>query len=91
VARDRAHRPSRRRPNRLDSNQGPKWLGAALGLAGAIAVTRALRGLLYGVTPIDGFTIARVIALVAAVALVAVGWPAWRAARVDPATALRAE
>lgn len=66
-------------------------LGAAFGLAGAIAVTRALRGLLYGVTPLDGLTIASVVALVAAVALVAVGSPAWRAARVDPATALRAE
>ena len=66
-------------------------LGAALGLAGALAATRALRGLLYGVTPLDGITIASVVALVAAVALVAVGWPAWRAGRVDPATALRAQ
>jgi putative ABC transport system permease protein len=66
-------------------------VGAALGLAGAIAATRALRGLLYGVTPLDGVTLASVVALVAAVALVAVGWPAWRAARVDPTTALRAE
>jgi putative ABC transport system permease protein len=66
-------------------------LGAALGLAGAMAVTRVLRGLLYGVTPLDGLTIAGVVALVAAVALVAVGVPAWRAARVAPLTALRAE
>jgi ABC-type antimicrobial peptide transport system permease subunit len=66
-------------------------LGTALGLAGAIAVARVLQGLLYGVTPIDGFTIMGVVALVAAVALPAVGWPAWRAARVDPTTALRAE
>ena len=66
-------------------------LGVALGLAGAIVVTRVLRGFLYGVTPLDGLTIASVVALVAAVALVAVGWPAWRAARVDPTTALRAE
>jgi predicted permease len=66
-------------------------LGAALGLAGALAVTGALRGFLYGVTPLDGLTIASVVVLVAAVALVAVGWPAWRAARVDPAAALRAE
>lgn len=66
-------------------------LGAALGLAGAIAVTHALRGLLYGVTPLDGLTIASVVALVAAVALIAVAGPAWRAARVDPATALRTE
>jgi putative ABC transport system permease protein len=66
-------------------------LGAAVGLAGAIAVTRVLRGMLYGVTPLDGLTIASVVALVTAVALVAVGRPAWRAARVDPTTALRAE
>jgi ABC-type antimicrobial peptide transport system permease subunit len=66
-------------------------LGAALGLAAALAVTRALRGLLYGVTTFDGLTIAGVVTLLAAVALVAVGWPAWRAAHVDPVTALRAE
>ena len=66
-------------------------LGAAFGLAGAMAVTRVLRGLLYGVTPLDGLTIAGVVGLVAGVALVAVGLPALRAARVDPVTALRAE
>jgi putative ABC transport system permease protein len=66
-------------------------LGAVLGLAGAMAVTRALQGLLYGVTPLDGLTIAAVVMLVAAVALLAIGGPAWRAARVDPSTALRAQ
>jgi ABC-type antimicrobial peptide transport system permease subunit len=66
-------------------------LGAALGLAGAIAVARVLQGLLYGVTPVDGLTIASVVALVAVVALLAVSWPAWRAASVDPTMALRAE
>jgi putative ABC transport system permease protein len=66
-------------------------LGAALGLAGAIAAARVLQGLLYGVTPLDGLTMASVVALVAIVAFVAVGWPAWRAARIDPTTALRAE
>lgn len=66
-------------------------LGAALGVAGAIAVMRTLRGLLYGVTPLDGITIASVVALLGAVSLVAIGWPAWRASRVDPTTALRAE
>ncbi len=64
-------------------------LGVAVGLAGAMAVTRTLRGLLYGVTPLDGAIIASVVALVGVVALVAVSRPAWRAARVDPATALR--
>jgi ABC-type antimicrobial peptide transport system permease subunit len=58
---------------------------------GAIAVTRALSSLLYGVTPLDGLTIVSVAALVAVVALVAVAWPAWRAAHADPTTALRAE
>ena len=66
-------------------------LGVMLGLGGAIAVTRGLRALLYGVRPLDGFTIVAVAALVAVVAIIAIGWPAWRAARVDPTTALRAE
>jgi putative ABC transport system permease protein len=65
--------------------------GAALGLAGAAAVTRTLRGLLYGVTPLDGATIAGVIVILGAVALLAIAGPAWRASRVDPTTALRAE
>jgi predicted permease len=65
--------------------------GAAAGLAGAIALARTMRGLLYGVSPIDGVTIATVLALVATVALVAVARPAWRAAQVDPTTALRAD
>ena len=66
-------------------------LGVAIGLAGAIAVTRGLRALLYGVTPLDGLTFAGVVGLIAMVAIVAVGIPAWRAARVDPTVALRAE
>jgi putative ABC transport system permease protein len=66
-------------------------LGATLGLVSGMAIARVLQGLLYGVTPVDGPTIASVVALVAAVSLLAVGWPAWRAARVDPTTALRAE
>jgi putative ABC transport system permease protein len=66
-------------------------LGTALGLGGAMAATRGLRGLLYGVSPLDGLTIASVTALVAAVALAALAAPAWRAARIDPGTALRAE
>jgi predicted permease len=66
-------------------------LGVALGLAGALAVTRTLGGLLYGVTPLDGVTILGVVAVLGAVAIVAIGWPAWRASCVDPTTALRAE
>ena len=66
-------------------------LGATIGLAGAVGVTRVLRGLLYGVTPLDAITMAGVVALVTAVALVAVSQPAWRAARIDPVTALRGD
>jgi predicted permease len=66
-------------------------LGGAIGLAGAAAITRTLRGLLYGVTPLDAVTIASVVALVSAVAAVAVSQPAWRAARVDPIAALRGD
>jgi putative ABC transport system permease protein len=66
-------------------------LGGAIGLAGAAGVTRMLRGMLYGVTPLDGVTIARVVMLVVAVAIIAVSRPAWRAARVDPVTALRGD
>ena len=66
-------------------------MGVAIGLAGGAGVARALRGLLYGVTPLDGVTIAGVVVLVTAVAFVAVSRPAWRAARVDPVTALRGE
>jgi ABC-type antimicrobial peptide transport system permease subunit len=66
-------------------------IGAAIGLGGALAAARGLRSMLYGVSPLDGPTIAIVVALVAGVALVAIGWPAWRASRIDPVTALRAE
>ena len=66
-------------------------VGGAIGLAGAFGVTRTLRSLLYGVTPLDGVTIASVVVLVTTVAVAAISQPAWRAARIDPATALRGD
>ena len=66
-------------------------LGVALGLVSAVAVTRTLRGLLYGVAPLDPLTIAGAVTLVVVVTLAAVACPAWRAAHVDPVTALRLE
>jgi putative ABC transport system permease protein len=65
--------------------------GAAVGLIVVAAVTRAIRELLYGVQPLDGATLAGVVALVGMIALAAAGLPAWRAARIDPQTSLRSE
>lgn len=66
-------------------------IGAAVGIAVALAVSGSLRGLLYGVTPTDSTTVIAVTSLIAVVAIAAASVPAWRAARVDPTTALRAE
>jgi ABC-type antimicrobial peptide transport system permease subunit len=66
-------------------------MGIGIGLLGAAALSRVLRGLLYGVSPTDPLTYGL---LAAALALVAIGAclvPARRAVRVDPAVALRAE
>jgi putative ABC transport system permease protein len=65
--------------------------GAAIGLAGALLVSRLLAGLLYGVRPTDPLTFASVALLLLGVALLACYIPARRALRVDPAIALRHE
>ena len=66
-------------------------LGIGLGLAAAAAMTRALRGLLFGLTPLDSETFIGVAALFAIVATLAALLPAYRATRVDPLVALRNE
>ena len=63
--------------------------GVVLGLVGTALATGALRSLLFGVGPGDPPTLAAVIGLVAAVALVACWLPAARASRVEPTQALR--
>jgi ABC-type antimicrobial peptide transport system permease subunit len=65
--------------------------GVAVGLLGANAGTRLIRGFLYGLTPMDHATMAGSVMLLAAVALGAAYLPARRAARVDPMDALREE
>ena len=64
-------------------------MGVAIGLAGALSVTRFLRTLLFGVTPFDPVSFVAVSALLTAIALIASYIPALRAARVDPVEALR--
>ena len=66
-------------------------LGLAIGMGGAVALTRVLRGVLYGVAATDSVTFGAVAALLAGAALCACLGPARRAARVDPAVALRCE
>jgi predicted permease len=65
--------------------------GIAVGLAASIATTRALSSLLYDTSPLDPGTFIAVPLLLLLVALGAAILPAWRVARTDPITALRAE
>src|SRR6185436_5390006 len=66
-------------------------VGTAIGVAGAIALSRWIQSLLFGVTATDPATLAAVVTVLLAVAVVACSVPAWRATRVDPTSALRAE
>ncbi len=70
---------------------GPVAAGTAVGLVAALGLARLLRGFLFEVSPDDpaSFVGATVVLLLAGVAAAAL--PAWRAARLDPAGALRAE
>ena len=78
---------------RLVVGQGLRFIvvGLALGLVFALALTRLMRTLLYGVGPTDLATFAGCAALLALVALLASYVPARRALRVDPLIALRYE
>jgi ABC-type antimicrobial peptide transport system permease subunit len=64
-------------------------IGLAVGLAGALGLTRLLASLLFGVGPTDPSTVAGVTATIAIVAALACGLPAWRASRLDPNIVLR--
>lgn len=65
--------------------------GIAVGLVASIAVTRALSSLLYDTSPLDPGTFIAVPLILILIALGAAMLPAWRVARTDPITALRAE
>ncbi|HVT58428.1 MAG TPA: ABC transporter permease [Thermoanaerobaculia bacterium] len=66
-------------------------VGVALGVGGAVVLTRTMQSLLFGVSATDPVTFAAVALLLAAVALLASYIPARRATRVDPLVALRSE
>ena len=78
---------------RLVLVQGMRLAGAgiAIGLVGALGVTRVMRALLYETSPTDPLTFAAVVPLLAAAALLACWVPARRAMRADPIVALRCE
>jgi ABC-type antimicrobial peptide transport system permease subunit len=66
-------------------------IGVAIGIAGAIGLTRTLQSFLFGLSPTDPLTFAAVALLLIFVALLACYIPARRASKVDPMTALRYE
>jgi putative ABC transport system permease protein len=66
-------------------------IGLSLGMAGALAAARSMRGLLFGIEPWDPLSQGVTIGLLCAVAVAAAWIPARRAMRVDPAAVLRME
>jgi putative ABC transport system permease protein len=66
-------------------------IGIVFGLVGAAATTRVVRGVLFGVEPLDPTTFAGTTLVLMLVALAAALLPAWRATRVDPVESLRTE
>jgi putative ABC transport system permease protein len=66
-------------------------IGLMLGLAGGVTVAFGMQNILFGVSPTDPATLVSVTGLLLVVAVLATALPAWRASRVDPVIALRAD
>jgi ABC-type antimicrobial peptide transport system permease subunit len=66
-------------------------VGGLAGVAVSLAASRAIRGMLFGIAPLDAISYAAAAGLLAAVAAAAAAFPLRRALAVDPATSLRAE
>jgi ABC-type antimicrobial peptide transport system permease subunit len=66
-------------------------LGIIAGVPGALAVMKAISGVVFGLSPIDGISLTIAVLLVSVTGVVASIGPARRAARLDPVNALRME
>jgi putative ABC transport system permease protein len=66
-------------------------VGALVGLMLSAALSGLIANMLFGVAPFDLVTFGSVVVLVVLGALASAAWPAWRATRIDPATALRGD
>jgi predicted permease len=75
----------------IREGMGMTLVGVGLGLAAAAFASELLASLLFGVSRLDPVTYAEVVGVLVAVAALACGVPALRAARVDPVRALRVE
>jgi predicted permease len=67
----------------------PVVIGIVIGLTGALAISRVVAGLLFGLSTTDPATFGSVVVILLLVALVASAIPAWRASRLDPLLGLR--
>jgi putative ABC transport system permease protein len=75
----------------LRQGMGLTGIGMVIGLCGAVAASQALITLLFGISRLDPITYLGVIGLLGVVSGLACWTPAWRATRVDPSVALKAE
>jgi ABC-type antimicrobial peptide transport system permease subunit len=69
----------------------PVAIGLLTGVIATVVLGRFVQGLLFEVSPLDPAGLAGGVVLLATVAFLACAWPARRATRIDPVTALRAE